>query len=210
LHEPQCKNPDEPDSSTSDYELWSPNDGRSGSKCLMGHVLTFVRKKRENECYNGEKFERELFVEDCVCTAHDYECDLNYYRDTKSNVCAQVEGELLTFDTCEDSDTYEIPTGYRRVSGNTCIGGVSSELDPLVLDCSSTSFSAVLYYTGLLAIISGFCYFIYTQTDLIKSYVLKVVSRTRSEYRYGDLSRVPESAEDELYDRQPLTGDSDD
>lgn len=58
LHEPACKNPDEPGSSNSDYELWTANDGRSGSKCLMGHVSSYTRKKRDSECYNGEEFER--------------------------------------------------------------------------------------------------------------------------------------------------------
>jgi hypothetical protein len=37
LHEPQCKGVDRPGESDSDYELWSPNDGRHGeNKCFLG------------------------------------------------------------------------------------------------------------------------------------------------------------------------------
>lgn len=37
LHEPQCKGADNAGDSNSDYELWSPNDGRHGDeKCFLG------------------------------------------------------------------------------------------------------------------------------------------------------------------------------
>ena len=37
LHGPQCKGADRPGDSDSDYELWTPFDGRHGnSKCFMG------------------------------------------------------------------------------------------------------------------------------------------------------------------------------
>lgn len=38
LHKKQCSGADSPGSSKSDYELWTPNDGRHGSdnKCFLG------------------------------------------------------------------------------------------------------------------------------------------------------------------------------
>lgn len=37
LHEPQCKGADRPGEVDSDYELWTPYDGRHGdNKCFMG------------------------------------------------------------------------------------------------------------------------------------------------------------------------------
>lgn len=37
LHEPQCRGADRPGDSDSDYELWSPYDGRHGSNnCYLG------------------------------------------------------------------------------------------------------------------------------------------------------------------------------
>ena len=46
LHEPQCKGADSPGTDTSDYELWTPHDGRFGeAKCFLGMHKTFVRRK---------------------------------------------------------------------------------------------------------------------------------------------------------------------
>jgi len=38
LHEPQCRGPHIPGSTESDYEYWTPHDGRHGEnqKCFMG------------------------------------------------------------------------------------------------------------------------------------------------------------------------------
>lgn len=45
LHEPQCRNPDRPDDSSSDYERWTPHDSRRNSRCLMGKHIEIVRRK---------------------------------------------------------------------------------------------------------------------------------------------------------------------
>ena len=47
LHEPQCKGAENPTDSGSDYELWTPNDGRHGSndKCFMGQQVQYIRRK---------------------------------------------------------------------------------------------------------------------------------------------------------------------
>jgi len=43
-----CTGAKEPESSTSDYELWTPYDGRQGTdKCFLGKYLQFVRRKRD-------------------------------------------------------------------------------------------------------------------------------------------------------------------
>jgi len=61
LHEPKCKGVDKPGADESDFELWSPHDdGRHGSsdKCFLGQQVTYIRRKQESECFNGEDFER--------------------------------------------------------------------------------------------------------------------------------------------------------
>ena len=46
LHEPQCRGVDNAGSPDSDYELWTPHDGRFGdNKCFLGMHKTFVRRK---------------------------------------------------------------------------------------------------------------------------------------------------------------------
>ena len=150
LHEPQCKGADHPGDSGSDYELWSPNDGRAGSKCLMGRTVSYARKRRESACYNGEEFERFTFMESCVCTDDDYECDIGYMRQG-SQPCSPIPDFQPSSEMCLPGDEfYEIPTGYRRVAGDTCVRGVSLLYDPLKIPCSTTSFSSS-EYTALLA-----------------------------------------------------------
>lgn len=80
LHEPQCRNPENPGSKNSDYEIWTPHDSRYNSRCILGQYSEYVRRKRESECFNGEQFERQTFVEICECTSEDYECDYGFYK----------------------------------------------------------------------------------------------------------------------------------
>ena len=48
MHEPQCKGADIAGKPGSDYELWTPNDGRHGGEgCLMGEHKTYVRRKQD-------------------------------------------------------------------------------------------------------------------------------------------------------------------
>ena len=48
LHEPQCKGVENAGDGGSDYELWTPFDGRHGKdKCFMGSKVTYIRRKRD-------------------------------------------------------------------------------------------------------------------------------------------------------------------
>lgn len=94
LHEPQCKNLESAGDGASDYELWSPFDGRHGKdKCFMGSKTTYVRRKREAQCYNGEEIEKEIRRAICSCTEMDYECDAGYMRSEDSGTCIKIEGK---------------------------------------------------------------------------------------------------------------------
>ena len=57
----QCSGADTPDSELSDYETWSPN-GQISPNCLLGKKVTYVRRKRESKCFNGEEFDRKINV----------------------------------------------------------------------------------------------------------------------------------------------------
>lgn len=202
MHEPQCKNPDLANFSNSDYETWSPSDGRPGSKCLMGHTTTYTRKKRDSECYNGEEFERILLADNCECTARDFECDINYYRDTKSDTCQKVDAEaVMDLNECETGDFYEIPTGYRRVAGNTCVGGVASTLEPQMLSCSST-LGSIFKYLVIAAVFGGVGFLLLSQRETIEDFIAMNIPKitglfSKENYNYGGLDKVPESAIDD-------------
>ena len=72
INEQQCRNPETPDTDNSDYETWTPNDGRQGHNCLLGSKTMYVRRKQNVECYNGQ-IEKKKFIEKCKCTEEDYE-----------------------------------------------------------------------------------------------------------------------------------------
>lgn len=84
LHEPKCIGADRPGDEDSDFELWTPHDGRHGgdanSKCFMGQHITYIRRKQDSECFNGEELERKLMIRHCECNEMDYECDVGFYR----------------------------------------------------------------------------------------------------------------------------------
>lgn len=74
IHEPACQGVNSPDTESSDYETWTPYDGRHGNeKCFLGKKITYVRRKRERECFNGEDKEKILYQENCPCSEMDFE-----------------------------------------------------------------------------------------------------------------------------------------
>ena len=69
LHESQCKGADYAGESDSDYELWTPYDGRHGKdQCFLGQQVTYVRRKQNVMCYNGEDLDRVTQRTPCTCT----------------------------------------------------------------------------------------------------------------------------------------------
>jgi hypothetical protein len=150
LSKPQCKDSANPGSTESDYEWWSPNDGRTGSKCLMGRTVSFARRKQDTDCYNGEEFERIETKEACVCESADYECDLGYMRHGNS-ACEPISGYQFELETCKSGENYlEISSGYRKIPGNSCIDGVSANYEPLHSPCHSSLFPTPITLTFLL------------------------------------------------------------
>lgn len=146
LHEPKCKGVDSPGTESSDFELWSPHDdGRHGSndKCFLGQQVTYIRRKQDSECFNGEDFERQTMRVPCLCTDADYECDMNYVRN-KGGQCVEIEdtkkknGERLLSEKEEDcaiEGFYYVSKGYRKIPGDMCYAGV--QLDPVRKPCTS-------------------------------------------------------------------------
>lgn len=159
LHPRECKGHDNPDTEESDYETWTPSDKRL-SKCLMGRTVTYTRRKRAAQCSIPEIFERPIFVNNCPCTAEDFECDYGYERErldaagvkASASQSATGGGDILGEckpmnvppahpdpstphgDPCANhAPFYRITRGYRRVPGDTCDGG--AQWDALIAPC---------------------------------------------------------------------------
>jgi hypothetical protein len=138
LHEPQCKGVEQAGDPSSDYELWSPSDGRADAaesgKCLLGHQVRYTRRRRAAACFNGEQYERSEFRKTCPCVDDDYECDYGYERSTDGGPCVAVMAiSSLPPKTCVG--TYNISNGYRLVAGDTCDPSKGVDKLPTVKRC---------------------------------------------------------------------------
>jgi len=123
LGQPLCKGVWAADSVSSDYETWTPSDGKSPDKCMMGKQLTYTRRKQTSECFNGETFERPVTRKNCECTQENYECDMGFSREVGSTECKYAnDGALGPSIRCKNIDHF-FASAYRKVVGDTCEGG---------------------------------------------------------------------------------------
>jgi len=73
--------------------------------------------------------ERKHEVRHCACTEKDYECDYGYSRALEGGPCIRDltvhinYTEMAPF-PCPVGTNFEVSTGYRKVAGDTCQGGV--------------------------------------------------------------------------------------
>ncbi|KAI9029440.1 hypothetical protein DFJ74DRAFT_487960, partial [Hyaloraphidium curvatum] len=117
---------DESDPSKSDFELWSPT-AANHTECHFGHEIQYWRKKREADCFVGDKFQEtpKVVQKNCACTRADFECDFNYRRDSDGR-CVLVSGAARPQLECIGGRA-QLSTGYRKMVKSTCQGG--EELD---------------------------------------------------------------------------------
>ena len=173
LHEPQCKGVDTAGEEGSDYELWTPHDGRFGeNNCFLGQHKTFVRRKQTSKCFNGEEHETVTKVTPCTCNEMDFECDIGYHRpEGSSGPCVEQETRLsetekqlrlaeMQREQCEEFGYYEISQGYRKIPGDICVGGV--DLSPYRYQCSTGGWIASFFSFRsifMIAVLGALCYY---------------------------------------------------
>ena len=171
LHEPQCKGVDTADAADSDYELWTPHDGRFGeSKCFLGQHKTYTRRKQDSKCFNGEQHESITRIDPCTCNEMDYECDIGYTRVEGQGPCLETgrhknpENESIIQqevwnEQCEEFGYYEVTQGYRKIPGDICEGGI--DLAPYRYQCNTGSYIVSFFtFRGffILAVLSTLLY----------------------------------------------------
>eukprot|EP01022_Parablepharisma_sp_SALTPOND_P013690 TRINITY_DN183_c0_g1_i3.p1 TRINITY_DN183_c0_g1~~TRINITY_DN183_c0_g1_i3.p1 ORF type:complete len:882 (+),score=44.54 TRINITY_DN183_c0_g1_i3:646-3291(+) len=210
LHQRACLGEDKPGQPESDFELWSPYDGRHGQECLLGRKISYVRRKRDSECYNGVKFESPVSVENCECTEEDYECDFGFIRkDLNSNspCTAAINISYAPPSHCPAGSTYTVTSGYRKVAGDTCKGGVRH--DPIIIPCPASSLmsgSGLIILVLLLVIVVlllGIGYTYQNFEDIRKrlqtTFKSSGGSRRKDEYQFKDVKygKIEEKQPDE-------------
>ncbi|CAE8685077.1 unnamed protein product, partial [Polarella glacialis] len=151
------------DSVSSDYETWNPSDGAvraSDEKCLLGQQVTYTRRKRTSQCWNGEKFERPAVKKACSCTQADFACDVGFVRSVGSTECVfggvDMMPERFAPTICQG--TYGA-AAYRKVPGDKCEGGWSPL--PIEVPCPGPTFrGSVARWMLLLLFVGGILYFV--------------------------------------------------
>ena len=136
LHSKACALVSSPGDAGSDYERWTPSDGRLGDKCLLGRKVEYTRRKREATCFIPEEVTRKTFVQNCACAETDFECDVNYVRKQEGGPCVVQANLNVTAnvpEVCPSGSFYGISNGYRKVVGDSCEGGV--DRNPSMYPC---------------------------------------------------------------------------
>jgi len=184
MHERKCQGEDKAGHDGSDFEVWSPRDpaGGSDSSCVLGRTIQYTRRKQSSKCFNGVERERRTIRENCPCTKVDFECETGYEKEGdgdsakcmpshKENIPAEEEAfnrdmevlyakpEKLNFFCSKytDKEEFYVPSGYRRIPGDTCFGGLN--LHEKHMECPSRSVShtgfGVLIILVILAAVMG-------------------------------------------------------
>eukprot|EP00811_Abedinium_folium_P004162 NODE_1382_length_2498_cov_7.150148.p1 GENE.NODE_1382_length_2498_cov_7.150148~~NODE_1382_length_2498_cov_7.150148.p1 ORF type:complete len:770 (+),score=159.38 NODE_1382_length_2498_cov_7.150148:291-2312(+) len=160
LRFPPCAGVWAADAATSDYETWTPSDGVNTDKCLLGQTITYTRRKRTSQCWNGEAFERPTFQKQCACTQEDFECELGFLREIGSTVCTFGGHELLPPrflpQLCEG---VALVNAYRKVPGDKCSGGWAPQ--QVEVPCPSSHVKAAVkrfYPIILLVLVLAYMY----------------------------------------------------
>lgn len=101
----------------SDYEAWSPSNGRTykdGLQCFMGRDITYRRRNATADCFNSEVIDPVLNVIYCPCAEDDWECDIGYERDPQdATKCIRTGPEpKYPPSTCTPGHTYNKTKGY--------------------------------------------------------------------------------------------------
>lgn len=133
MHEGKCKE--------DDFEEWAARVDKDGKRsCVMGREQFYKRRKAKAECFIREKkFEEiEPSFKTCPCTEEDFECDYNFVRSKDGKECVR-DGPLPDpKGVCKNgAKKYKASSGYRKIPGNGCEGGVNLE-EEKERDCEDT------------------------------------------------------------------------
>jgi hypothetical protein len=203
LGQPLCKGVWAADSVSSDYETWTPSDGRSseknGESCMLGRQLTYTRRKQTSECFNGEKFERPVTKKNCACTQENFNCEMGFARKVDSLECKLTDDYTTLMnipEKCTSSDFF-YSQAYTKVVGDTCEGGF--EPQKVAVPCPANSkmskgAMSVLSTVALIAIAMGLANYV-AQSEKFKGVFNNYGFDSFNSVRYGQIgSKAPETA----------------
>ncbi|VWU50927.1 sortilin, putative [Hepatocystis sp. ex Piliocolobus tephrosceles] len=157
LGQPLCKGIWAADSVSSDYETWTPSSGSFSDKCILGRKITYTRRKKTSECFNGKDLKRVVDKKPCECTPEDYECETGFMRKIGSFECKPTD-PTLTVEGCTSS-SYFYADAYRKVPGDICVNGWIPQKVPVPCPAyapfhtSAKSILLIIFVMGLIMLI---------------------------------------------------------
>ncbi|KAJ7186706.1 vacuolar protein sorting/targeting protein 10 [Mycena filopes] len=111
-----------------DFELWSPAGPGQQEQCLFGRQTFYHRRVRDMDCVVGtQPHAQPHIIRNCACTATDFECEFNHFRNNR-NECVLAPGTTPLADdpsaVCQSEEDYWYErTPYRKISFSSCDGG---------------------------------------------------------------------------------------
>jgi len=192
---------------SSDYELWTPSDGRSGAKCLLGHQVRYTRRRRASSCFNSQEYERVEFRKNCACAEEDYECDFGYERSSDNGPCVAIMA-ISSAAPKECSGYYYVSNGYRLIAGDSCDSSQGVDHLHTKFRCPGMFGSAaevsgggwsVLLLLLLLAAVLAFVT-LTGRSERFRELVQMKTAEWRSRSKYQSLNSAPDSATDDELD----------
>ncbi|RWS29050.1 sortilin-related receptor-like protein [Leptotrombidium deliense] len=124
-----------------DYEEWSPQGPMHG--CFLGRKEIVKRKNPLTKCLNNIDYMSPVSKENCSCAYDDFECEFGFIRSEFDERKCIRDKSLQSFDlipeVCKPGGSYLRTRGYMKITGDTCEGGISSELEPVVVQCLPTA-----------------------------------------------------------------------
>ncbi|KAF5282013.1 hypothetical protein FQA39_LY00537 [Lamprigera yunnana] len=128
--------------SNDDYKQWSPSgndENHSYIPCVLGKQAIYQRRIRHTNCYVGVNFERPVSLQPCDCDVVDFECDFGFLRVGKPFHCIRnkttIENPYEIPASCRPRHFYNRTKGYRKISGDSCVGGYEKQYMPDMIPC---------------------------------------------------------------------------
>ena len=137
-----CKGIWEPDLLSSDYETWIPE--HEFSKCVLGKKMNVIRRKQHAECFNPE-LDRPTLDSYCECEITDYQCDYGFYYNESTKNCEKLYEISIDMKSECKNGYINILTGYRKIPGDDCIGGI--EKGPFQIKCQESNINVTSTFT---------------------------------------------------------------
>lgn len=111
-----------------DYEKWTGHN----FKCVLGSEMSFMRRKMDTFCLNGEQLDATPFHKPCTCAKQDFMCDFGFERDEKTGECLEYVKEGKGMDICIDHEEFLVSQKTRKIPGDKCEGGLHVDPPKLV------------------------------------------------------------------------------